>query len=235
MRDYNEWKKWRSSKFGLPTKDDIARFEVELARANIDIINNDLKILEIGFGNGGFLGYLKFINRTADCIEIDSNLNELAQSIGFFPLPSPDIALLEDHKYDLIVAFDVIEHIDRSELISYFRNLSRILKVGGVFIGRVPNGDSPFSMRNQNGDITHQLPLGSEAIKYLGISAGLSLHYLGGSAQPILNTNIMYSLQRLISFPFKLFVDMVVKLIFLPRGKIFFTPVNLTFVLKKFE
>ncbi len=57
---------------------------------------------------------------------------------------------------DVVVAFDVIEHLTKSELEELFNKVGRVLKPSGRWIIHTPNGESPFVGRMRYGDITHE-------------------------------------------------------------------------------
>jgi hypothetical protein len=42
----------------------------------------------------------------------------------------------------------------RHAIVDFKLDVKRVLKPGGRFIARCPNGDSPFRLVNQNGDVT---------------------------------------------------------------------------------
>jgi SAM-dependent methyltransferase len=58
--------------------------------------------------------------------------------------------------FEAIVAFDVLEHLTRDELLAWAREASRVLAPSGVAIIHVPNGASPFVGRTLWGDLTHE-------------------------------------------------------------------------------
>ena len=75
---------------------------------------------------------------------------------------------------DLVVAFDVIEHFTKSELLGFVDQVHRVLKHGGTWIIHTPNGESPFCGRIRYGDFTHELALTRTSIAQLLLSSGFS-------------------------------------------------------------
>ncbi|MDI9355265.1 MAG: methyltransferase domain-containing protein, partial [Cyanobium sp. MAG06] len=71
-----------------------------------------------------------------------------------------DYFINKNRKFDLVVAFDVLEHINTNDIISLFQKVNILLKEEGYFISRFPNGDFFTSMIYQNGDLTHINHLG---------------------------------------------------------------------------
>ena len=205
MSEYATWKSWEKESFGKPTLDEVARYKIELKKSGF-IINNEASVLEIGFGNGGFLAYARKSSKNIIGVELNDQLIELANEAGFHAIHYSNFSKLKKCNYDLIVAFDVLEHVDKLDVIQFISSVKGLLKPGGTFIARVPNGDSPFSMVNQNGDLTHKISIGSELIKYFASYVGFNIVYIGKSAQPILNVPSIYAVQRIFSLPFKFFL-----------------------------
>jgi 2-polyprenyl-3-methyl-5-hydroxy-6-metoxy-1,4-benzoquinol methylase len=75
---------------------------------------------------------------------------------------------------DCIVAFDVIEHLTKDELIAVTDGVARALKPGGRWIVHVPNGASPFAGIVRYGDLTHELAFTEESLSQLMLSSGFA-------------------------------------------------------------
>ena len=98
----------------------------------------DAQILEIGCGTGHNLAMLGEFGHV-DGLELDEEARALSEKrLGrkVMSSPLPELAEVPDLHYDLIGAFDVIEHIedDRSALAS----IAAKLKPGGKFVVAVP-------------------------------------------------------------------------------------------------
>lgn len=96
------------------------------------------KILELGCGTGHNFSMLSVFGRV-DALELDEEVRRFAQQrLGreIMSAPLPELVGVPDQGYDLIGAFDVIEHIedDRAGLAS----IATKLKPGGKFIMTVP-------------------------------------------------------------------------------------------------
>lgn len=183
---YRKWKRWDEGSFGQPNRLEERYFDLELRQSGIDL-DKKLRALEIGFGNGAFAGWCRRRGWNYSGIELDPSLVERAREAGFdahvaaAPLPA---AVLE-RSFDVIVAFDVIEHMEVPDLRALLTACGTVLAPGGVLIARFPNGDSPFSGTHQNGDVTHRLHLGASAIHQLASWTGLRVVQTRDQAMPI--------------------------------------------------
>lgn len=98
----------------------------------------DAKILEIGCGTGHNFAMLSAFGNV-DAVELDEQVRRFAEKrLGreIMSAPLPELAGVADGSYDLIGAFDVIEHIedDRAGVAS----IAAKLKPSGKFIMTVP-------------------------------------------------------------------------------------------------
>jgi SAM-dependent methyltransferase len=98
----------------------------------------DAQILELGCGTGHNLAMLGGFGHV-DGLELDDEARELSEKrLGrkIMSSPLPELGEVADSHYDLIGAFDVIEHIedDRAALAS----IATKLKPGGKFVMTVP-------------------------------------------------------------------------------------------------
>jgi len=66
--------------------------------------------------------------------------------------------------FDLITAFDVIEHFDKDELIEVLALVHDRLSPGGRFILQTPNALSPWAASYRYQDLTHELIFGPHCI-----------------------------------------------------------------------
>jgi SAM-dependent methyltransferase len=101
--------------------------------------NNSKKVLEIGFGEGNFLRYLRQKGIYYEGFEFSKNLfikakrNKLNVSFG-------DIFNLKDNSFDLVVMFDVIEHL--VDPVKTVNKIYKILKKKGLLIFYTPHINS---------------------------------------------------------------------------------------------
>ena len=98
----------------------------------------DADILEIGCGTGHNLAMLGEFGRV-DALELDDEARAHAQrrlGRSVMSAPLPQLAGVPEHHYDLIGAFDVIEHIDDDQ--AAIASIAARLKPSGKFVMTVP-------------------------------------------------------------------------------------------------
>jgi 2-polyprenyl-3-methyl-5-hydroxy-6-metoxy-1,4-benzoquinol methylase len=177
VRDgYVEWKGWSEDAFGKVDRHASRYYTWHVERA----VGRPaaLSVLEIGFGNGAFLGWCRKRGWDVAGIELDPRLRAAAQRAGF--AAHADMAELPaDQRFGLVAMFDVLEHIEVEEVVSFMRGLAQRLVPDGAILLRVPNGDSPFGGRHQHGDLTHVVAYGEFKLKQLAQLAGLKVVALG--------------------------------------------------------
>jgi SAM-dependent methyltransferase len=171
---YLSWKDWRDNSFGRYSAREASYYEAET-----QISGPDVRVLEIGFGNGSFIGWAHA--KGAEVFGVEKADILVARAREFLDegrvFGSVNDQALADlaGTFSHIVAFDVIEHIDQSQLPGFFKDLRKLLASGGCVILRFPNGDSPFGRLYQHGDPTHVSTLGQGKIRFLAGEAGLEL------------------------------------------------------------
>lgn len=136
--------------------------------------NRRAKILDIGCGMGHFLYYLYTQNYT-DFIGIDISkqqiefikrdilaCEELAESFkknskNVYHANAFTFLKQLESEYDLIVANDLIEHIEKNEILQLLGLIRNNLKENGIFIAKTPNMGNPFNLRLRYIDFTHEI------------------------------------------------------------------------------
>ena len=180
--NYMNWKSWSPDSFGKESGLERAYF------ANIIRLlkpKNSSKVLEIGFGNGSFLGYMDRNGFDISGVEINNNLVDLAVNRNFNAYTSIDKIDL-NIKYDLIILFDVLEHIPENKVDSFLRKISFRLKDEGLLFLRFPNGSSPLGLENQHGDITHCNIITMPKLNYWCNNLSLQVKLVRGDIRPFI-------------------------------------------------
>jgi len=165
--NYIRWKHWDAEKFAQINPG--TNFYFDQFFRKIRVLGNKSKVLEIGFGNGELLGYLRAHDHKVIGVELNTHLVETAINSGYEAFSGLiwDIPELQSEKFDLIVAFDVVEHMSLKKLNAFFSWARSHLNKGGNLILRFPEGGSPFGLVYQNGDFTHVTSLTQTKIAFL--------------------------------------------------------------------
>ncbi len=165
---YLHFKNWSD-----PDKSAHRFFQMEIAPLKL---RPGAQILELGFGEGRFLDFAKDSGYKVTGVEIIPELVASAAKRGHTVILGGLEALDGlTERYDLIIALDVIEHLNRDELSTFFRQCAVLLRADGVVFLRCPNGNSPFSLFHQNGDLTHRSFLNDRSVNQLAEPLGLQV------------------------------------------------------------
>ena len=159
------------------------------------------KILEIGFGSGGFLAFARGQGAEIFGVEIQSANVSKARAAGYPAFQSLD-ELLADHGggFDAVVALDVFEHLDHGQIAAALITVHRLLKMGGVLILRTPNGQSPFGRRTQYGDATHLSVITPKKMEQACFGKGLEVVAVRNQARVFQPKGLINSLAKRLQF-----------------------------------
>lgn len=104
-----------------------------------DYVQGD--VLEVGCGQGRGIDLLKQAARTLTAVDkIEGVIDALQKKYPetrFVSMSIPPLTGLPDNKYDLVVSFQVIEHIQDDAL--FLQEIHRVLKPGGTALLTTPN------------------------------------------------------------------------------------------------
>jgi cyclopropane fatty-acyl-phospholipid synthase-like methyltransferase len=135
-------------------------------------LDKNAAMLDLGCGHGALLYYARkagYHNITG----VDRSPQQVAEAkrFGIDGVREGDLQqLLEslpDEALDVVIAFDVIEHFTKDELLPFVDEVYRILRKDGKWILHTANGESPFSGRSRYMDFTHELVFTRESITQL--------------------------------------------------------------------
>lgn len=135
------------------------------------------RILEIGCGTGHNLEMLRRFGRV-DALELDDEARGIAEKrLGrkVMSAPLPELAGVKDRHYDLIGAFDVIEHIEDDA--AAVASITTKLKKGGRFVMTVPAHQWMWSAHDVVNH--HKRRYSKRALRQLIESSPLKLEKIG--------------------------------------------------------
>jgi 2-polyprenyl-3-methyl-5-hydroxy-6-metoxy-1,4-benzoquinol methylase len=205
---YLAWKDWAYEDFGRFHALDAAYFAAEVP------LVPKARVLELGFGNGGFLAWA--LEAGAETFGIEANPQLVARAQALLDdsriFTTIHAAELDAHRgsFDHIVAFDVLEHIPQVEYPGLFRRFAELLVPGGRCTLRFPNGDSPFGRAAQHGDPTHVTTIGSELLVYFASDAGLKVQAVRAPKLPTRKVGLRRALRRRFVLLLRFLVESVV-------------------------
>lgn len=136
-------------------------------------------ILDLGCGHGALIHFARLAGYT-NLRGFDGSQEQVAaaQHLGIEGVEEGDIlavlAAQAAESLDVVVAFDVIEHFTRDELLGFVDQILRVLRSEGRWIIHTPNGESPFCGRMRYWDLTHELVFTRTSISQLLLSSGFS-------------------------------------------------------------
>lgn len=136
-------------------------------------------IIDLGCGHGTLVHFAhKRGYHAMRGVDVSAQQVALAARLGIEGVTEGDLsstlAALPPESVDGIVAFDVIEHFTRDELIDFVDAVHRVLKKGGRWIIHAPNGASPFVGAIRYGDFTHELAFTRSSLEQLMLASGFS-------------------------------------------------------------
>ncbi|MFI5355185.1 MAG: class I SAM-dependent methyltransferase, partial [Desulfobaccales bacterium] len=136
-------------------------------------------ILDLGCGAGA-IEYFARRQGFGNIMGVDRSPQQVAaaRSLGLTGVREGDLlATLESlasESQGLVIAFDVLEHFAKDELLALVDQVARVLKAGGKFLLHVPNSESPFGARVRYADFTHELAFTRESLAQLLNACGFA-------------------------------------------------------------
>jgi 2-polyprenyl-3-methyl-5-hydroxy-6-metoxy-1,4-benzoquinol methylase len=176
---YEEWKGWGREQF--QQLDDRQRSYYATEFAGIPL--NNVDVLEIGFGSGSLLAWLRQQGAVVHGTEVSTQAKVFATQAGVTVLDErlDDIQAMAG-SFGVVAAFDVLEHLTQAEITGLLDKAAVLLRPGGHFIARFPNGASPFGLAIQNGDITHVSTLSATKLSQWLVGRPFTIERLGNSS-----------------------------------------------------
>lgn len=142
------------------------------------------RVLDIGIGRGEMISCMKewgYVNYLG--IDISKSTVEYCKALHLnVELVSDTRAWLSEHKdsYAVITLLDVLEHVPKSEVIPFLKDLKSALKPGGTLIIQVPNLQAPDGQLHRYNDFTHESGFVENSMKQVLLAAGFRTFYFKG-------------------------------------------------------
>ena len=139
----------------------------------------DAHILDLGCGYGPWLYWLREAGyQRLEGVDGSAEQVEMAHRLGLDFVRQGDIlhdlAERPPASCDVVLAFDVIEHLGKQEALQLADGVFRLLRPDGLFILHLPNGGGIFSGHVVYGDITHETTYTAHSLEQLLRCAGFS-------------------------------------------------------------
>ncbi|MDR3414434.1 MAG: class I SAM-dependent methyltransferase [Formivibrio sp.] len=180
-RIYGSYNSARTTPLAPTTLNDLRSRLPSLRRLVQDHVpaDRDSHILEIGCGHGALLYVLEQQGyRNLRGVDGSKEQVEASKILGVKSVVEGDLldalAATPDGSCDVVIAFDVIEHFTKNELLHLIDDVRRVLKTGGRWIVHVPNAESPFGSRILYSDFTHEVAFTRTSIDQLMRASGFS-------------------------------------------------------------
>jgi 2-polyprenyl-3-methyl-5-hydroxy-6-metoxy-1,4-benzoquinol methylase len=166
-------------------------------------------LLDLGCGQGKFLGYLHLRGYTnitgVDISPEQVNLARSAvQDARIHEMDMLDFLAGKNNCYDCISALDVIEHLEKDRVLHFLEAVFNALNPGGRLILQTPNAASPWGMSLRYGDFSHGCCFTPSNLRQLLALTGFKEIYLQDTA-PIPKRPARYILWKIFSLYFKLY------------------------------
>lgn len=123
--------------------------------------DREIAILDLGCGHGAFVHYLHRAGYQ-NVVGVDVSPSQVveARRLGIEGVQEGNLVEtlrgLPDASQDVVIAFDVLEHFTKDELLSFASEVHRVLCPGGKWVIHTPNGEALFGSRSFFWDFTHQ-------------------------------------------------------------------------------
>lgn len=154
-----------SGQAAAATSDEQGRLDIAHYPQLIEVIgrhvpkNKDIRIADLGCGHGALVYCLKSMGyQSIEGIDVSPEQVSLAHRLGLNEVRQGDLMGFLDNSpgaYDVLFLMDVLEHLEKQEIVDLLSQMRVALAAGGRAIIHVPNGEGLFGMRVRYGDFTH--------------------------------------------------------------------------------
>jgi 2-polyprenyl-3-methyl-5-hydroxy-6-metoxy-1,4-benzoquinol methylase len=152
---------------------------------------NGANLLDVGFGSGSLLAWAQSNGYSISGIEVQSELVDEAKKRGICTYDNCN--KVPGGSQDVITMFDLLEHLDGTEINKILGATHAALKPGGLIIIRAPNCQSPLGLKLQFGDHTHKTMLSSPILESHLSLAGFKEIFSSADYEPSKRATVLKS------------------------------------------
>ena len=139
--------------------------------------NREAKILDLGCGSGTLLHFLREAGYGyVSGVDTSPEQVAAAQRSGIHSVRQGNLLdvlrHIETRELDVVVTFDVIEHMTKPELLELSDEVYRVLQKGGKWLIHAPNAGGLFGSRVRYADLTHEQAFTRESLEQLLTAVG---------------------------------------------------------------
>jgi 2-polyprenyl-3-methyl-5-hydroxy-6-metoxy-1,4-benzoquinol methylase len=137
------------------------------------------EILDVGCGHGALLHFLAAAGYTKiSGIDTSPEQIRLAAKLGVANAHCASaleyVRSLPSKSLDVVILFDILEHLEKQELFDLLDEIHRILRLSGMCLVHVPNGEGLHGMRILFGDLTHRQAFTRSSVRQMFTTIGFS-------------------------------------------------------------
>ncbi len=230
---YLAWKGWGDQQpFGTLTAGEADYFRRELREAT-SAGHPVSDVLEVGFGNGTFLAYCRERGWNVAGTELGPESIAAGEQAGFAVHPAEWVDAVPDDSFDLIAAFDVLEHIPQDDIVGFLSTLASKLRPSGTLILRFPNADSWLGNPMQYGDPTHVTRIGYLKMQYFALRAGFEIAAFRATKRHGFRTSFVHGIHSMIVGPVIALGAAIARAIYFPALPVVLSTSNVICVLRR--
>jgi 2-polyprenyl-3-methyl-5-hydroxy-6-metoxy-1,4-benzoquinol methylase len=184
------------------------------------------RILDLGAGYGAFVQLAREAGYSlTEGYERSGQSVQAAHGLRINGVEEGDLLTVlrerPDNWCDVVVTFDVIEHLSKKELFECADGIQRILRKGGRWLIHAPNAESPMFGSIRYGDVTHELAFTRHSLaQILSVTKFANVECYEDAPHPHgVNSAFRWALWKLIKGAF--FTMSAIETGYLDRGSIF--------------
>lgn len=129
----------------------------------------DITIADLACGHGALIFCLReqgYFNVKG--VDLSPQQVDLAHKLGITNIECRDMRSFlsgNENSFDVVFLMDILEHLDRAELINLLVQVRKSLRKYGIVIIHTPNAEGIFGLRMRYGDLTHEISFTPTSIR----------------------------------------------------------------------